>query len=257
MCQTRAYRHSCGHYTTRTLSSCRGTYACPYSSTVLCHAVPLITVSHPASCRRCQYGHFYATWEARIFAAQERRSVANQMMAELRGDMGACGELHDGHEEAVDDTDEMGFDDLCTIRHERQRAESEVEKLHQQFRREQWTKWRPFSEHGSRATTRDPKRPRRPSPRSCGTSPLKGVVLLEELDTADDATGSEDDSQETSSRRTSETSSNDSGTNTPPNSWSPVTSFKLGFDSMVGDWFGESNACATESDSMFPDYSIA
>lgn len=208
MCNLRSYRHTCGHYSTKHISQCRGTYSSPTTNAPLCHSSPSLTVSFPGPCRSCEYTTFCTEWEDRIAEVEARHNAARQILDELEDDW-ACAEssLGDstwgssdisgsGYEAGVgaggyggDATDDIfGFGDSETAQRERTRAESEIEHLRSQYYKEQWNGWRSMlSGPPDAVVARRSNRHRRTSaPRLCGESPLKIVHLAEDQEYEED-----------------------------------------------------------------------
>lgn len=179
MCNTRAYKHGCGHYTSHIVSYCRGTYACPRSERVLCNAVPSLTVTVPKSCRDCQWKSFREQWDGRLSAARSKLSVAHQVQSELQEDFieaNVTTGFGPNDWGAVDRAAER----LSVAKAEAGRAQGEVDVLVAQYERERSTKFRP-----SLATiqTRMPNKRRDPKKRLSGCSPLKASQHVDDLPT--------------------------------------------------------------------------
>ena len=260
MCNLRAFRHSCGHHTTRQLSSCRGTYTSPDSQTPLCHAAPSLVVTLPEACQQCKYVVFRKSWESRISEAQEKQHAAGQLFSDVTDYYGGCAtevaEGVDGSSSMMGE-DGLGFGDAELAMRERRNAESEVDRLTTQFERELRKLWRPFLV-GTDKTKSTKGRSRRPSPRHCGSSPLKIVTAQDDIPSADVPTF--DDDEDEFPRRfsnDSDTSSEaSSGTSSPS---SPSSVAPLWGDHVLNcNWSKLDGASSDlESDGMLPNWGFS
>lgn len=185
MCNTRAFRYSCGHASYRHLSSCRGTYADPRGAVVLCNGSPDLTVTVAHLCTSCQYRDFRETWENRLADTQEKRSVAIQMLREFEDDGVTCAEVLSDSDSLANSADnELGdfFGDASVISQELQKADAELVGLKEQYEHEVMTKWNGFLQNEQQQKLSAKLRKlRRPAPKHPGSSPLKNEKTFAQI----------------------------------------------------------------------------
>ena len=278
MCNTRAYRYSCGHASFRHVSSCRGTYADPRGVVVLCNGAPDLTVSIDGCCTSCQYKQFRETWEARLADAQEKRFVAMQMMREFEEGGANCAEDF-GDDNALfgsggcSTTDIFGDADLAL--REQQKADAELTRLKEQYEHEAITRWSSYLK-GSQRPSMGAKlrRLRTPAPKSPGSSPLKNEKTFAQMAMEAQAEEEYERRLSTGMSRSPSLTSDSSEESTdwsedgelyqspesflPPNDWTlPDVTFEKN-DGVIGlgikDRTVETVIVDEDEDPMFPDY---
>ena len=220
MCVTRLHQHGCGHVRRSYISRCRGTYADPKGTNIICTASPAFTFIVAAACTSCLYRKFRDDWEKKLTDAQGKQSVARQMMYEIQEEGANGGELDDGWPCGGGMGGFSGDSD--SIYHECRRVEADLERLREEYERQSLTQWKSIVDARSSSS----RRPQRPISRATGRSPLRHAEASVDLPDPVDDGDETDDSQSSSSMSRSPSLISDSGSNSEDaieDSWMPYT----------------------------------
>lgn len=277
MCNTRAFKHSCGHVTSHLVSTCRGTYASPNNSErKLCHAPPTLVLAVPERCRTCQWVSFSRLWDSRISEAHQKLSFATSAQMNLQDDW-----MDDEISTTIDANDfgecTRASERLDAAREEADRARIQVDYLVSQYEREKRQRWRPTRPSLATPPQKSKSRSQRAPPLTRkGSSPLKKTQSIDDVTFQRVAPEPEsDDDSETESRResfgstssgglTDDTSDNDddSPPSTPPES-PPFNRKSFSFDNIGSTWSKSTGDAPTkvvsdeDDEEMLPNFGFA